>query len=91
MSPKQKKNIEEKVQGIGELKRELEFFKKQFPDFQNIKKSLRRMKTNRHLRKFKKFLKETLGLPILANNISLLRRFIDNRIAEMQESIPTVS
>lgn len=74
-------------QGIGELKRELEYIKKEFPDPEKFQESLQKIKANNHVERLKDFLKD-LGLSILANNICLLQRFLEHRIAEMRKSQP---
>lgn len=71
--------------GLGELKRELKFVEKEFPNPEKFQESLQKIEANGNVEKLKQFLKEGLGLPILADNICLLRRFIKHRIAEMRK------
>ncbi len=82
MSPK---NI--KKRGLGELKRELKFVEKEFPDPEKFQESLQKIEANGNVEKLKNFL-EYLGLSILANDICLLQRFLEHRIAEMRKSQP---
>ena len=77
--------------GPGELKRELEFIKKNFPEPEVFQESLKKIEANGNLEKLRSFLKDYLELPILANNICLLQRFIEHRIAEMRKNQPVTT
>lgn len=77
--------------GIGELMREVKIVKKEFPNPEKFEESLKKMEANGNLEKLRSFLKDYLGLPILADNICLLQRFIEHRITEMRKNQPVTT
>ncbi|HQB51103.1 MAG TPA: hypothetical protein PLT32_02700 [bacterium] len=77
--------------GLGELKRELEVIKNEFPNPEKFQGSLEKIEANGNLEKLRSFLKDYLGLPILADNICLLQRFIEHRITEMRKNQPVTT